>query len=367
MGGRRGALEGVEVIDASFWRGRRVLLTGHTGFKGGWLALWLHGLGARVTGYALEPPTDPSFFAAADVGGLVEDMRGDIRDLPRMADAIARCDPQVVFHLAARSIVRAGYADPLETYGTNVMGTAVVLEACRAARSLEAIVCVTTDKCYENLEWEWPYRENDRLGGRDPYSSSKAAAELVAEAYRRSFFSGASPRVAGLATARAGNVVGGGDWAADRLLPDLARSVRSGEPTVIRNPGATRPWQHVLEPLSGYLVLAQRLSEEPKRFSEPWNFGPDAGSDREVGAVVDEVSRLFGPRLVTRREGGTGPHEAGRLMLDSSKARARLQWRPRLTLSEALRLTVEWYDRFLAGERSMRALSERQISEYAAA
>jgi len=353
------------VIDAAFWRGRRVLLTGHTGFKGGWLALWLHELGARVTGYALDPPTEPSFFESAGIAGLVADVRADIRDLERTRAAIVESDPQVVFHLAARSIVREGYADPLETYGTNVMGTATVLEACRAAPALESIVCVTTDKCYENLEWEWPYRENDRLGGRDPYSSSKAGAELVANAYRRSFFSGGK---VGLATARSGNVIGGGDWASDRLIPDLARAVQSGTPSVIRNPAATRPWQHVLEPLSGYLVLAQRLAADPARHSEAWNFGPDTGGDQRVGAVVEEVSRLFGPRLVIRREAGRdGPHEAGRLMLDSSKARARLQWRPRLALAVALELTVKWYDRFIAGEHSMRDFSEKQIRQYAAA
>jgi CDP-glucose 4,6-dehydratase len=364
VGRRLGAVEGVEVIDAAFWRGRRVLLTGHTGFKGGWLALWLRELGARVTGYALEPPTDPSFFESCGVAQVVDDVRADIRDVERMKAAAAKCDPQVVFHLAARSIVRAGYADPLETYGTNVMGTATVLEACRGAKALEAIVCVTTDKCYENREWEWPYREDDRLGGRDPYSSSKAAAELVAEAWRRSFF--ADGKV-GLATARAGNVIGGGDWAADRLIPDLARAVQAGSPSVIRNPSATRPWQHVLEPLSGYLVLAQRLAQDPARHSEAWNFGPDPGGDREVGFVVDEVARLFGSRLVTKRENASGPHEAGKLMLDSSKARARLAWRPRLALADALRLTVEWYDKFISGERSMRAFSEQQIKQYASA
>jgi CDP-glucose 4,6-dehydratase len=356
-------VEGLEVIDAAFWRGRRVLLTGHTGFKGGWLALWLHGLGARVTGYALDPPTDPSFFESAGVADLVEDVRADIRDVERMKAAVVKCDPQVVLHLAAQPIVRAGYADPIETYGTNVMGTAIVLEACRKAPSLGAVVCVTTDKCYENREWDWPYRENDRLGGRDPYSSSKAAAELVAEAYRRSFFGEGK---VGIATARAGNVIGGGDWAADRLIPDLARAVRSKTPSVIRNPAATRPWQHVLEPLSGYLALAQKLAAEPARYSEAWNFGPDTGGDRDVGYVVDEVARLFGPKLVTRRESTAGPHEAGKLMLDSSKARARLAWRPRLAIAEALRLTVEWYDRFISGERNMRALSEQQIRGYLA-
>jgi CDP-glucose 4,6-dehydratase len=351
------------VIDPQFWRGRRVLVTGHTGFKGGWLSLWLDLLGARVTGFALEPPTQPSFFETCHVEGVLRDIRGDITEAAAMRRTVRECDPEIVFHLAARTIVRQGYEEPLETYATNVLGTAMVLDACRDARELRAIVCVTTDKCYENREWEWPYREMDRLGGHDPYSSSKACAELVAAAYRRSFFHGTS---CGIATARAGNVIGGGDWASDRLLPDLARAAQSGQAAIIRNPMATRPWQHVLEPLSGYLLLAQRLAAEPRAFSEAWNFGPNAGGDQPVSRVVEEAVRLFGGRLSAGVEPDGGPHEAGRLMLDSSKARVRLPWQPRWGWKEALALTVEWYERFFQGREALREISRNQIRAYSA-
>ncbi len=341
-----------------------MLVTGHTGFKGGWLALWLGGLGAKVTGYALDPVTAPSLFETAGVAGALADVRGDIRDAGRMGDTVRACDPEVVFHLAARAIVREAYADPVEAYSTNVVGTATVLDACRAAPALRAIVCVTSDKCYENREWEKPYREDDRLGGRDPYGSSKACTELVAHAYRRSYFE--AERLVGLATARAGNVIGGGDWAADRLVPDLARAARVREPALIRNPSATRPWQHVLEPLSGYLALAERLAAQPAAYSEAWNFGPDSGGDQPVGRVVEEAVRLFQGELQVRVQPGGGPHEATRLMLDSSKARARLDWRPRLGWAQALRLSVDWYRQFAATGGPMRALCEAQISNYTA-
>lgn len=353
------------MIDREFWRGRRVLLTGHTGFKGGWLAVWLRMLGAQVTGYALAPPTEPSFFDTNAVADALRDVRGDIRDADAVRRVVEDCRPQVVFHLAARSIVREGYREPLEFYSTNVVGTATVLEACRAIDDV-AVVCVTTDKCYENREWVWPYREDDALGGRDPYSSSKAAAELVAAAYRRSFYLAEGSR-RGLATARAGNVVGGGDWAADRLLPDLARSFRDGKPLTIRNPTATRPWQHVLEPLSGYLVLAQHLAQDAARHSQAWNFGPDAGADQPVLRVAQEAARFLGGAPAIRVEPDGGPHEAGRLALDSSKARSLLGWKPRLHWTDALRLTVEWYERFGRDSSSIRAFTERQIEDYQAA
>jgi len=363
VGEEQGAVEGVELTAESFWKGRRVLVTGHTGFKGGWLSLWLHGLGAKITGFSSEVPTKPSLFELARIGDTLNDVRGDIRDAAAMRRAVDECDPEVVFHLAARSIVREGYIEPLEFFATNVVGTATVLDACRAASGLKAIVCVTTDKCYENREWDWPYREIDALGGRDPYSGSKACVELAAAAYRSSFFSDAS-RPVGLATARAGNVIGGGDWASDRLLPDLVRAVQAGKPVSIRHPRATRPWQHVLEPLSGYLALAQALSAQPAKFSEAWNFGPDAGGDQPVERVVEEAARILAGRLEVRIDRGDGPHEAGRLMLDSSKARARLDWRPRLQWLEAVRLTLEWYGQFLRGGAHLRALSERQIQDY---
>jgi CDP-glucose 4,6-dehydratase len=351
------------MVAAGTWRGRRVLVTGHTGFKGGWLSVWLASMGAKVAGYALDPPTDPSFFESVGVGGLLEDNRGDIRDAVVTKKVIESFDPEVLFHLAAQPIVREGYRAPVETYATNVVGTASVLDACRHAPSLRAIVVITTDKCYENREWAWGYRENDTLGGHDPYSNSKACTELVSDSFRRSFFDHRNPRV-GLATARAGNVIGGGDWASDRLIPDLVRAAMAGREASIRNPGATRPWQHVLEPLHGYLLLAQRLLEDPAAHSEAWNFGPDPGGDQPVGDVVKKIANLWHGRISWRLDGSEHPHEAGKLMLDSSKAASRLGWRPRLGLDDALRLTAEWYEDYMRGGRDMRETSEGQIGYY---
>ncbi len=351
------------MADTGAWRGRRVLVTGHTGFKGGWLGLWLTSMGAKVGGYALDPPTEPSFFTACAMQELVQDVRGDIRDLVATRRALEDFAPDVVFHLAAQPIVRDGYRAPVETYATNVVGTASVLDACRHVPAVRAIVVVTTDKCYENREWVWGYRESDALGGHDPYSNSKACTELVSDSFRRSFFSRAAPPV-GLATARAGNVIGGGDWAADRLIPDLVRAMIERREAVIRNPGATRPWQHVLEPLSGYLALAERLLEDAPAFSEGWNFGPDEGGDQPVGAVVERFARHWPGKLRWSVDGAAQPHEAGRLMLDSTKARSRLGWKPRLPLDDALRLTAEWYDAFMGGKGRLRQASEEQIRYY---
>lgn len=348
-------------LDPSAWQGRRVLVTGHTGFKGGWLAIWLARLGARVAGYALDPPTQPSLFEVARVGDILEDHRGDIRDAAATRAAIAAFDPEVVFHLAAQPIVKEGYRAPVDTYATNVVGTASVLDGCRYAKSLRSIVVVTTDKCYENREWDRGYVETDALGGHDPYSNSKACAELVSDSFRRSFFASGT---AGLATARAGNVIGGGDWAADRLIPDLVRSAQSGSEALIRNPGATRPWQHVLEPLHGYLLLAQVLLAGRREFAEAWNFGPGAGGDRPVADVVREIAGHWEGKLRWKLDASDHPHEAGKLMLDSSKAIGRLAWRPRLEFDQALRLTADWYGRYLRGERSLRETSESQISYY---
>jgi CDP-glucose 4,6-dehydratase len=350
----------VVTVDPSAWRGRRVLVTGHTGFKGGWLSVWLASLGAKVAGYALDPPTDPSFFEAARVRDVLEDHRGDIRDADATRKAIAAFDPEVLFHLAAQPLVKEGYRVPVETYATNVVGTASVLEACRHAPALRAIVVVTTDKCYENFEWDRGYVETDRLGGHDPYSNSKACAELVSDSFRRSYFAAGDSRI-GLATARAGNVIGGGDWAADRLVPDLVRSIAAGEEALIRNPDATRPWQHVLEPLQGYLVLAERLLEDPRGFSEAWNFGPDPGGDRPVREVVAKLAAAWQGKLRWRLDTAPHPHEAGKLMLDSTKARERLGWHPRLPLDEALRLTAEWYGRYLGGGHGLREETEAQV------
>jgi CDP-glucose 4,6-dehydratase len=330
---------------SGFWHGRRVLVTGHTGFKGAWLALWLHRLGAEVTGFAAAPPTAPSLFETARVGEVVEDLRGDVRDPDAVRQAVERSRPDVVFHLAARAIVRAALADPAATYAVNVVGTAHVLDAAREA----AVVCATSDKCY--APGPGPHREGDRLGGRDPYSSSKAAQELVAAAYRDSF----GVRVA---TARAGNMIGGGDWGRDRLLPDLVRARESGRPLVLRHPSAVRPWQHVLDPLAGYLALAERLHGSAE-WAAPWNFGPD--ESRPVSWVVERVRERW-PVDVRVLDPGDGV-EAPELRLDATAARERLQWRPRLDTGGALAATVSWYDQVRTGG-DPRAVTLKQIEEH---
>lgn len=338
------------------------MVTGHTGFKGGWLALWLQRLGAHVAGYALDPPTQPSLFEIASVSDAAIDNRGDIRDALRTRDAFVAFDPEIVFHLAAQPIVREGYRAPVDTYATNVVGTASVLDACRASPGVRAIVVVTTDKCYENREWDRAYVESDALGGHDPYSNSKACTELVTDAFRRSFFATGAPRV-GVATARAGNVVGGGDWAADRLVPDLVRARMHGAEALIRNPRATRPWQHVLEPLHGYLLLAEALLRDPEGFSHAWNFGPAPGGDRPVQDVVTALSRQW-PDLRWRVDTSEHPHEAHKLMLDSTQAIERLGWRPRLDFDRTLALTARWYGAYAEGGKDMRAETASEIDEF---
>jgi CDP-glucose 4,6-dehydratase len=335
----------------AFWRDRRVLLTGHTGFKGAWLSLWLLRLGARVTGLSLAPETTPNLFTLAGLASRMDSRLGDIRSRGIVEAAVVDTRPDVVLHLAAQAIVRRSYADPIATYETNVMGTAHVLEAARRSPGLRAVVVVTSDKCYENREWPWPYREDDPMGGYDPYSSSKGCAELVTAAWRRSYF-GTSEVPAGVASARAGNVIGGGDWAADRLVPDCMRAFAAGAPVVIRRPGAVRPWQHVLEPLAGYLLLAERLAEAPQTFAEPWNLGPSVDDARPVSWVVDRLARFWGDGARWERDGGDHPHEAGLLQVDASKARARLAWTPRLRLEEGLRWSVDWYRRHHGGEHA---------------
>jgi CDP-glucose 4,6-dehydratase len=353
------------VMNPAFWKDRRVLVTGHTGFKGSWLCLVLRHLGASSTGYSLPPPTTPNLFTEAAVAGTLESVEGDVRDVERVRQALARARPEVVFHLAAQSLVRRSYAEPLETYSTNVLGTASVLEACRGAAGLKAVVVVTTDKCYVNREWVWGYREDDTLGGDDPYSSSKAAAELVTAAYRRSFF---DPRSrdghgAAIASARAGNVIGGGDWAEDRLLPDAMRAFAKGEAVGIRHPEATRPWQHVLDPVTGYLALAERLALDGPGAAEAWNFGPLSDEAMTVASVMDYVCRRWqdGARWV--RDAAAHPHEGHLLRLDSTKAVERLGWRPRLGLTQALDLTVDWY-RARSRQRDLPALTRAQIRDY---
>ncbi|MCB1908275.1 MAG: CDP-glucose 4,6-dehydratase [Rhodocyclaceae bacterium] len=344
---------------SSRYAGRRVLITGHTGFKGSWLSLWLSRLGARVSGFALAPDTEPSLYVAARVDERVDSMIGDIRDADRVAEAVAGFAPEIVFHLAAQPLVRRGYAEPLHTFATNVMGTANLLDAVRRSGSVKAVVVVTSDKCYREDTNTFGYRETDPLGGHDPYAASKAAAELVTSAWRASF--GNCPGAALIATARAGNVIGGGDWASDRLIPDLWRAARSKRPALIRNPAAVRPWQHVLEPLSGYLLLGERLLGGDAEAADAWNFGP-ALADMES---VEKLCQSMCPRLGVewRYDRTPQPREAAVLRLDSSKAAMRLGWRPRFSLDEAIALTGDWYARFDAGE-DPRGLCIERIERY---
>lgn len=359
------------MTDPRFWQDRSVMITGHTGFKGSWLSLWLQRLGARVTGIALDPPTSPSLFDLAGVGEGMESVRVDIREPGAVMAAMDRARPEVVIHMAAQALVQHSYAEPVETYGTNVMGTVHLLEAVRRTGGVRAVVVVTSDKCYENHDWAWGYRESDPLGGYDPYSNSKACAELVAGAYRDSFFNPAAHERHGtaVATARAGNVVGGGDWAANRLVPDLVSGFLRRQPVSIRNPGSVRPWQHVLEPLSGYLLLAQRLCERGPDFSGSWNFGPFEGDARPVGWVADRLARHWGEGASWTRDSAGHPHEAQQLRLDWSKARTQLGWAPRWELDETLRRCVSWY-RACAGELDrarVRAAIWADIAAYEAA
>ncbi|MPS67120.1 MAG: CDP-glucose 4,6-dehydratase [Novosphingobium sp.] len=351
---------------ASVYRGKRILVTGHTGFKGGWLCLWLRKLGAEVTGIALHrPPQGPDLFHTVDLGGLVDHRIADIRDAGAYARACEGLEPDLVFHLAAQALVRPSYDDPVETFATNVTGTAVVLDAVRRTKSVRGVVVVTSDKCYENREWEWPYRETDELGGADPYSASKGCTELVAAAFRRSYFS--DPAGCQIATVRAGNVIGGGDNSLDRLLPDVVRATIAGTAVTIRNPASVRPWQHVLEPLAGYLMLGARLlGEGAPRFAEAWNFGPSAQGFIDVEEIARHFQRAWGPGVAQIAFGRRtdDPHEAGMLTLDSSKAQARLGWRPRLSTEEAVTMTAEWYRAFARGNTRMRAFSEAQIARY---
>ncbi|MCX7628594.1 MAG: CDP-glucose 4,6-dehydratase [Methylophilaceae bacterium] len=340
------------------YRGRRVLLTGHTGFKGSWLALWLHELGAEVTGVSLPPESEPNHWTLLALS--IDDRRIDIRDADALARIVQEIQPEIVFHLAAQPLVRRSYRDPIETWSTNVMGTVNVLEACRQTPSVRALVAITTDKCYENREWPWGYRENDRLGGHDPYSASKAAAELVAASYRSAFFHADSALL--LATARAGNVIGGGDWSEDRLIPDLIRALEKNQSLEIRSPHATRPWQHVLESLSGYLLLGQKLLMGDKSFAEAWNFGPEPEGNRTVAEVLDKLQSQW-QHLRWHVNEKPQPHEATLLYLDSAKARSRLRWQPVWGIDTALAKTAEWYRAWL---ESGQVISRQQLADYVA-
>ena len=351
-------------ISPQFWRGRRVFITGHTGFKGGWLALWLHTLGAEVHGYALKAPTEPSFFELCQLGEqLAGHEIGDIRDAPVLALALERAQPEILFHMAAQPLVRLSYDEPVETISTNVLGTAIVLQEARRIAGLRAIINVTSDKCYENTGANEGYRESDPMGGHDPYSASKGAAELIAASFRRSFYSAPNPDGSGaqLASVRAGNVIGGGDWAADRLVPDFFRARGSQMPLVIRSPNATRPWQHVLEPLSGYLALAQQIGGGTAGLDQGWNFGPDLESVKPVRWITDYLTGKFGGRVELDK--GPHPHEAAKLQLDCSKAQAELGWAAHWALANALDKTGEWHDAHEAGA-DMRVFSISQIATY---
>lgn len=346
-----------------FWAGKRVFVTGHTGFKGGWTCLWLRELGAEIHGYALAPPTTPSLFETACVAQGIQSTIADIRDAARLKATLCAFRPDIVLHLAAQPLVRASYTQPVETYETNVLGTVHLLEAVRVCDSVRSVVNVTTDKCYENREWLWGYRESEPLGGYDPYSSSKACAELVTAAYRRSFMSGGA---VALASARAGNVIGGGDWALDRLVPDVLRAMEKRVDVVLRSPLSTRPWQHVLEPVAGYMALAQSLYEQGAKFAEAWNFGPYEQDVRTVEWVVNELTRVWGDGAGwTRDVSATNVHEASLLKLDSSKAMARLPWRPVWGIGEAVAHTVSWHRAWLSNA-GMREVCLGQIREFQA-
>ncbi len=348
-------------VNPSFWKGKKVFVTGHTGFKGSWLSLWLQEMGAVMKGFSLAPDSNPNLFDVADVARNMISEIGDIRDLNHIVQSMTDFAPDVLIHMAAQPLVRLSYEDPVTTYGTNVMGTVNVLEAARKCANLKAIVVVTTDKCYENREWVWGYREDEPMGGHDPYSSSKGCAELVTSAYRKSFFNG--PNAPALASARAGNVIGGGDWSKDRLVPDILKAFENNVPVIVRNPKATRPWQHVLEPLSGYLVLTQQLYEKGQLFAEGWNFGPKDEDCQSVGWILDQMVAEWGGSVSWELDKNNNPHEAGYLKLDCSKAAIRLGWYPKSRLEQTLEGIINWYKAYLDGV-DMREICLTEIVNY---
>lgn len=353
-------------MNREFWAGKRVLVTGHTGFKGSWLVLWLQRMGAKVTGYALEPPTSPSLFELAEIENRINSCVGDIADRAKLNDCLGASQPEIVIHMAAQALVKASYVDPVETFRVNVMGTVTLLEAVRQCSSVKAALIVTSDKCYENKEWMWGYREVDPLGGFDPYSNSKACAEMVTDSYRNSFYSASDasggPNVS-IASVRAGNVIGGGDWAADRLVPDMIKAFAQNDPVVIRNPDAIRPWQHVVEPLAGYLMLAEEMYANPGDYASGWNFGPLADEARSVGWVVEKLTSFWGEGASWQKDTDSHPHEANYLKLDCTKARSQIGWQPKLSTDMALGWTAEWYKAWHQGE-DMYDMTENQIERY---
>lgn len=354
------------MMNTYFWKNKKVFITGHTGFKGSWLCLWLYLLGAKITGYSLKPPTKPSMYELCKIDKLVKSYYADIRDRDRLVQAMIESSPDIVIHMAAQPIVRQSYNNPVETYETNVLGTVNVLEAVRTAvsqgKKIQGVLNVTSDKCYENVEWPWGYRENDRLGGSDPYSNSKACSELITDSYRQSFFKELGVPIA---TARAGNVIGGGDWAQDRIIPDCIRACLKGEKMKVRYPEAVRPWQHVLEPLHGYLILLEKLTKEGFTFSEAWNFGPNDEDIRTVEWMVTEFFKKWGENVLFEIEKrGSQPKEALVLKLDCSKAKQRLHWRPVWNLSKALDKIVEWTRTYADGKEDLQEVSFKQITEF---
>ena len=353
------------MIDKIFWQGKKVFITGHSGFKGSWLCLWLNSLGAEVTGYALQPPTQPSLFELCSVDEQVTSVIGDVRNSEALTKAIVKAQPDIVIHMAAQALVRDSYKNPADTYAINVMGTVNLFEAVRVCKNVKAVVNVTTDKCYENKEWPWGYRENEPMGGYDPYSNSKACSELVTASYRSSFFNpnNYANHGMGIATARAGNVIGGGDWAADRLIPDCINALLANEKVMIRNPQAIRPWQHVLEPLSGYLLLAQRLYENGALFAEGWNFGPSDSDARSVEWIAEKMCTAWSSDAAYIVDKGIYPHEAHYLKLDCSKAKEKLKWHPKWNLEQALQKVIEWVHEYRE-KADMYDICLKQISEY---
>lgn len=353
------------MIKKDFWSGKRILVTGHTGFKGAWLSLWLSSLGAKVTGYALEPPTTPSLYKLCKIDKMVTSINGDIRDYNHLLKVFQKTKPDIIIHLAAQSLVLHSYKQPVETYSTNVMGVVNLLEAVRNTKNVRAVLNVTTDKCYENKEWTWGYRENEPLGGYDPYSSSKACSELVTASYRNSYFNPKDHKRHGvlIATARAGNVIGGGDWAEDRIIPDCVRAILNNEKIIVRNPNSTRPWQHVLEPLAGYLFLAQRLYKGDLRFADAWNFGPDDIDAKRIEWIVKTICQLWGKGAAYSVIKSKQPYESHYLKLDSSKAKMNLDWKPLWGIGKALKSIVEWTKGYQDGN-DPRDLCLKQINEY---
>ena len=364
-------MEDVELMNVQeklidIYQGKTVLITGHTGFKGSWLAVWLESLGGKVVGYSLDPPTDPSIFRATGLSNRIVDIRGDILDCDKIFKTIKKYRPEYIFHLAAQPLVRHSYKNPLETFTINIIGTANVLESIRKSQYSTTCLCITSDKCYENREWDYAYRENDSLGGYDPYSASKAAAEIVIASYRKSFFSqGKENSRVSLSSARAGNIIGGGDWAEDRIVPDCVRALAKGKPIEVRAPHSTRPWQFVLDPLFGYLSLASKMKEDPERYAEAWNFGPDHSNAVDVQTLTEKILAAWGKGTWKDiSDNKNAPHEAGHLMLDTAKSMVKLGWKPVYDIDDAIQKTMEWYRNYYSGKNDMYDFSFQQIESY---